>query len=295
VRYIELTATVGVAQAEAAADVLHALTDGGVSIEASFRQHDLESDAVADADGRAAVRAYVRDGDDIDCGAVRATLAAAGVAAEVSARAVDEADWAEAWKEHFHAERFGRIVVVPSWRTHAEMPGDVVLRLDPGMAFGTGQHETTRMCLEALDRRVRPGMHILDVGCGSGILAIAATKLGAARVRALDIDPDCVRITGENARANGCGGVVTASVVTPGAPWWKDGASYDVVVANIIARTIVELAPVFARALEHGGHVIASGIIAEREREVSDALAAVGLRIDGVRALGEWRCIEAVR
>jgi ribosomal protein L11 methyltransferase len=173
----------------------------------------------------------------------------------------------------------------------------VVVTLDPGMAFGTGQHETTRMCLEALERAVRRGARVLDAGCGSGILAIAAAKLGAREVLAIDVDADCVRITGENARLNGVEAIVRARRGSLGDAWPFDEppAAFDVVVANIIARVIVDLSPDLAAALAAGGRLIVSGVIGEREREVCDALTSAGLRIDVVRAMGDWRCIEAVR
>ncbi|MDE3096126.1 MAG: 50S ribosomal protein L11 methyltransferase [Chloroflexota bacterium] len=296
-RYIELSAAVDPACAEAAADVLRALTGGGVAIEAPFTQQDLEAGAVRSADGAALVRAYVADGAR-SASLVRTAadaLRAAGIRAEVTAGAVDEQDWAEAWKEHFHIERFGRVVVVPSWRAYDASPSDIVLTLDPGMAFGTGQHETTRMCMEALGHCVRPGARVLDAGCGSGILAIAAAKLGAAGVLAVDIDPDCVRITGENARANGVDASVRAELARPGDAAWAAAGMFDVVVANIIAATIIDLAPSLVGALAADGRLIVSGIIAAREAEVCAALAGAGARLDGVRAMGAWRCIEAVR
>lgn len=350
--YIEITIAVAAADAERASDVLRAVTQRDVWIETPFTQADLESDAVLSTNGNSLVRGYVDDaadegsgkgGDDPQkdteghrgertevgagsdagraiAGRVREALAAADVAGEVTHGRVAEEDWAEAWKEHFHVERFGeRVVVVPSWREFTPAAADIVLTLDPGMAFGTGQHETTRMCLEALERRVTAGARVLDLGCGSGILSIAAVKLGAREVVALDIDANCVRITRENARANGVSGVVRASEGTlrddpqMGTDGHRiDGArvaaesggaaadpmlleGFDVVVANIIARVIVDLAaPIFA-ALAPGGRLIASGIIAAREDEVTVALCAVGLLVESSRTMGEWRCIEAVR
>lgn len=295
-RYIELTAEVPATDAAFAADVLGAATGAGASIERPFTQPDLESGAIPRADAAAAVRVYLRDA--AAAAGARDALRNAGIDARVSVRDVAEEDWAEAWKEHFDVERFGeRVVIVPTWRTHDARPGDAVVRLDPGMAFGTGQHETTRMCIEALERHVRAGARVLDVGCGSGILSLVAARLGA-RVDAVDIDPDCVRITGENARLNGLGEAIAARAGSAGGAWpFAQPADdrYEVVVANIIASVIVELAPALVRALAPGGRLIASGIIGEREGEVSGALGAAGARIDAVRAMGAWRCIEAVR
>ncbi|MBI5287657.1 MAG: 50S ribosomal protein L11 methyltransferase [Chloroflexi bacterium] len=298
-RYIEIVASVPVADAERAADIMREVTEGGVWIETPFSQHDLESDATIAADGAFVVHAYI-PGDADRGGAVldaKQRLTEAGINTEIEARIVAAEDWAEAWKEHFHVERYGdRIVVVPSWREYAAKDGDVVLTLDPGMAFGTGQHETTRMCLEALEHAVEPGSRLLDVGCGSGILSVAASKLGARDVWAVDVDPICVKVTTENADVNG----VTLRVGrgSMGAAWPFEVAAdarFDVVVANIIARAIVEMAGDLAGALTVGGRLIVSGVIAEREGEVVHALEEQGLRVESVRAMGEWRCIEAVK
>jgi ribosomal protein L11 methyltransferase len=297
VRYVELSVAVDAREAERAADVLGAVTGAGVAIELPFAQATLEDPAVRRSDLPALLRVYVTGEDDTSALRDETSRAfeRAGIAGDATLRLVDEQDWADAWKEHFHVERFGRVVVVPSWRTHAPRPGDVVLTLDPGMAFGTGQHETTRMCLEALSRHVRTGMRVLDAGCGSGILAVAAARLGAADVLATDVDPDCVRIATENAQTNGVAACVRTRAVSPGDDSWSEGERFEVVVANILAGTIIGLAPVFARTLVADGRLIASGIIAAREGEVVRALERAGLRVDTRRALGEWRCIEALR
>jgi ribosomal protein L11 methyltransferase len=297
--YVELTASVAAADADAASALLRTLADGGAWVETPFTQPDLESDAIPDHDAPVQVHVYMRGADDeANASLGRTALSTAGIAAQVSVRRVVEEDWAEAWKEHFHVERFGeRMVVVPSWRAYDPAPDDVILTLDPGMAFGTGQHETTRMCLEAVERAVRPGVRVLDVGCGSGILSLAAAKLGAAGVVALDIDQMCVRVAKENARANGVASIVTVAQGSAGDAWPSDCArpvEFDVVVANIITRVIVELAPALVGALASGGRLIVSGVIEEREREVRAAIGAAGGRVESVRAMGDWRCIEVV-
>lgn len=298
-RYLQLTVSVATQEAEAAAGILCDITGTGVWVEHPFTQADAESDAVVDVSRRARIHAYVSE-ERVAAdwtNDVRAALDRAGVQADVQSRYVAEEQWADAWKEFFHVERYGRIVVVPSWREYDPQPGDVTLTLDPGMAFGTGQHETTRMCLEALDRHVRPGMRVLDVGSGSGILAVAAARLGARSVTAVDIDPVCVRVTQENAAANGVGGVVEAREGSLGAQWpfgVAGARGFDIVVANILAGVIIDMARELALALAPRGRLIASGIIARREQEVAVALAAAGLRVEQAREMGEWRCIEAV-
>ncbi len=222
-------------------------------------------------------------------------------------RPLDEQDWANAWKRYYTIQRIGeRCVIVPSWLTYAPQPQDLVIALDPGMAFGTGLHPTTRLCVGLLEEHVTRSTRVLDLGCGSGVLAIAASLLGAAEVLALDTDHVAVEATRENAAHNGLADkiVVTAGSLgaganfghwlgaaaegTPAASEAVDAGRFDLIVANIIARVHVALAQDYVDALHPGGVLVLSGIIAERETEVLDALAAVALtRIDR-RVEGEW-------
>jgi ribosomal protein L11 methyltransferase len=204
----------------------------------------------------------------------------------LTVRRLAEEDWANAWKEHYHVQHIGRhIVIVPSWREYVAADGDVVISLDPGMAFGTGMHPTTRMCLERLEDTVQPGMTVLDVGTGSAILALAAARLGASSVVALEIDPVAVSAARTNVDINGAADVIT---VRQGSLPLPEPARFDVVVANMIARVIAELAVPLAQSLRQGGLLIASGIIAEREDIVRQSLDKTGLRLLRRDADGDW-------
>jgi ribosomal protein L11 methyltransferase len=204
----------------------------------------------------------------------------------ISVRSVADEDWANAWKEHYHVLRLGkRLVIAPTWRTYDAKPDDVVIRLDPGMAFGTGLHPTTRMCLEKLEEVVRPAVTVLDVGTGSGILALAAARLGAGHVLAVETDPVAVDAAEQNVALNNLSDAIS---VRQGSVPLPQPQQFDIVVANIIARVIAELAPALAAALRPTGVLIASGIIAERSQMVEDALAAAGLSLVQRVTEGDW-------
>jgi ribosomal protein L11 methyltransferase len=299
--YIEISLDVAVPDAERVADVVRIETGRTAWIELPFVQPDLESHATITTGARATVRAYItaREDDSAITERLRQALLSVGIAAHLGSASVAEEDWAEGWKAYFDVERYGeRLVVVPSWRQFQASPKDLVIDLDPGMAFGTGQHETTRMCLEALEQRVKPGDVVLDLGSGSGILSIAAAKLGAREVYALDVDVDCARITADNARRNHVERSVHARAGSLGDAWPFDEAPvnmFDLIVANIVAAPIIDLSRDIADALRPGGRLVTSGIIAERERDVTAALESTGLRVEAVRTDGEWRCLEGLR
>lgn len=219
------------------------------------------------------------DGLDGDSPRLQALLAAHEDAAALLARAaaslglpvppheidrVAEEDWVRKSQAQFPPARFGeRLWVGPTWH---EPPGDVpaIVRLDPGMAFGTGTHPSTRLVLQFLERALRGGERVLDYGCGSGILAIAAAKLGAAAVDAVDVDPDALRTAAENGRAN----AVELRVALPGEPLADE---YDMVLANILAQPLILLAPVLARLTRRGGLIALSGLLASQADEVASA------------------------
>jgi ribosomal protein L11 methyltransferase len=188
----------------------------------------------------------------------------------------NDADWQNAWKEHFTLLRVGeRLVIKPSWIDYEPGEGDILVELDPGLAFGTGYHPTTYTCLEALEKLVNPGVLALDLGCGSGILTIAAVKLGAQRVVALDIDPQAVQASRQNFRHTGIEDQVDLDQGSLPHPLAPQGA-FDLVVANISSRGIRERAPDLLPALKPDGTLVASGIIDEQIPDTREALLKAG-------------------
>jgi len=238
------------------------------------------------------VVAHVPDDDDAPA-AIEATeralwhLQAFGLrpVGALRTRRVDDGDWTDAWRAHYVPQRVGRVVVVPSWLDEPLGPGEVAITLDPGMAFGTGLHPTTRGCLHLLQQVAPMPADVLDVGCGSGILALAALQLGAERATGLDTDPLAVSATRENAERNGLGDRVTVFAGTlPPTP----DARYPLVLANLVAAVLIELAPRLAAHLAPGGVLLASGIIEPRAAEVIDAMRVAGLAVMERSDDGEW-------
>lgn len=206
----------------------------------------------------------------------------------ISETRIDEEDWANNWKQYYKPLPIGRrLLVCPSWEKEGLSPdlqqGRKVLLMDPGMAFGTGAHHTTRMCLELLDKRVKEGDAVLDIGCGSGILAIAALLLGADHAQCVDIDPVAERVVHENLVTNGIEDarctVRTGNFITDERLRKAVGNGYDIVVANIVASVIIALAPFVPALLKKGGLFMTSGIIDERAEEVAAALERAGFAI----------------
>lgn len=214
---------------------------------------------------------------------------------DLQTRQVDEEDWANAWKAYFPVMRLGRrIVIKPSWHDYAAQGDDVVVEIDPGQAFGTGQHPSTALCLEALEDLPLPGAQVLDVGTGSGILALAAAGLGASRVVALDVDPVAVRVARENVARGPWAGAIEVregTLATAVAP----GERFAVCAANLIANLVVDLAPSLHVHLQAGGALVAGGILNERADEVAAALRAAGFATLQPREREGWTAILARR
>ena len=303
--WLELTVHADVEAVEAVSEILGRVAPGGTTVEPAFELVDEGLGARLDPSRPSIVRAYVpaRDAAAAERAAADAAEALGHLQAfglrtigDLTTRLVNEEDWADAWKAHFPVLRVGgRLVIRPTWLEHDPAPDDVVLDLDPGMAFGTGLHPTTRLCLAAMeaaaDRGSLSAARVLDVGCGSGILAIAAAKLGATDVLGVDIDPIAVEATLANAATNGLGGTIDARVgsLPTGEP------AHDVVLANLIASVLVALAGDLAAELRPRGVLVGSGIFVDREADVRSAFADNGLDVTARTIEGDWVALEAVR
>lgn len=295
--WLELALEVEGIDAETVADILRQACPGGTAIEPSYR-FDAASDAyVVDGDALALVRGYLPAGSDVR--RLRRSLRLALAAAPLLApprwrrlRRLREASWQDSWKRYFGLQRIGqRLVIKPSWVSYTSAASEAVIEIDPGMAFGTGQHPTTRLCLRALESAVRPGMRVLDVGCGTGILAIAAAKLGASSVLALDIDPQAAQAASRNVAANGVGAVVDVREGT-----LEGGAGgFHLIVANIGALTLERLAPAVARSLVPSGVAILSGFLQDAVQGLARAYEAAGLTVRRVEGDGVWRAMVCER
>lgn len=230
------------------------------------------------------VRGYLPVDERLEATLLRLKEAAAR---ELTIRFVAEEDWANAWKQHFKPQRIGeRMVIKPSWEDYTPQPNDLVIEMDPGMAFGTGLHATTRLCLRALETHLKPGETLADVGTGSGILAIGGVLLGAPTAVATDIDPLAVRIAQENIDRNHLGDRIRAEerALPPEGP-------FDVVVANILPDVILGMAEELIGATRKGGLLIVSGIIEGRADEVRLGLQERGVTVVETQAEGEWVAI----
>jgi ribosomal protein L11 methyltransferase len=335
--WLELAVICDPEAVEAVSEILVRAAPGGVSVEPGFTLVDEGLGAVVDPAAPATVRAYL---PARDAGAARRAAAEADRAlghlqafglreiGELRTQVVHESDWATAWKRHVGVLRIGRrIVIRPTWRRHRRRPGDVVIAMDPGMAFGTGLHPTTRLCLAGIERWADEGLlggragglgrgptgpragareavtgpgspeassgpaRLLDVGCGSGVLAIAAGLLGAGDLVGVDTDPIAIEATLANARRNRVARRLRA---------WRgslpSGAGpFDLVVANLIASLLVALAADLAAELRPGGRLLASGIFVDREAAVREALEGAGLCVLRRDAEGDWVALEARR
>ena len=304
--WLELAVDADLEAVEAVSEILTRFAPGGTSVEPAFELVDEGLAARLDAARPAIVRAYLPASD---AAAARAAvdgvrdaighLQAFGLRpiGDLRVSVVHESDWAHAWKRHFPVLRIGRrIVIRPTWRRHRRLPDDVVVALDPGMAFGTGLHPTTRLCLAGVERladegRLTADARGLDVGVGSGILAITAVRLGLGSMLGVDTDPIAISATRRNAARNG----VARRVPARQGSLPSGAGPFDVVLANLIASVLIALAQGLHDELRAGGRLLASGIFIDREPEVRAAFEAVGLRIRSGEREGEWVALDVER
>lgn len=212
--------------------------------------------------------------------------------AELRISAEDDSQWKDKWKEFFKPARISeKIVVKPTWERYVKEEGDVVIEIDPGMAFGTGTHETTSLCLKLIEKYMKTGDKVLDVGCGSGILSVGAALLGAGEVLAVDIDPEAVKVSEENVMLNGCGEKIKARYGN-----LVEGIDFkaDLIAANLMVDLVMILSPHAAKHLEKGGAYISSGILTEKKEQVAGAIEDCGFKIKEIREDGMWCAIAAV-
>lgn len=299
-RWLELTVEVDIEAVEAVSEIFGRLGRGAAVRPTQLIRDPTDELAVReDPTAPYLVTAHVRD--DVEAPAAidrteRALwhLQAFGLrpVGELRVTPVDDADWAEAWKQHYTPQRIGRIVVVPSWLDEPIGADEIALRLDPGMAFGTGLHPTTRGCLALLQRMGPMPERVLDVGSGSGILAIAALALGAGSVACLDTDPIAVDATLANAAVNGFASRIAATRGT--LPAVAD-EQVPLVLANLVAAILVQLADRLAAHTAADGTLLASGIIAPRANEVVAALEGAGFAVAERLDDGEWVSLRATR
>jgi ribosomal protein L11 methyltransferase len=287
--WLEVSVTAENEAAEAVAEVLSRYARRGVVIEAGPEGWNA---------GPVVIRAYLPADDQLQANKrrVKEALGHLDQISPVSVptfRSIAEEDWSKAWKERLTVMHIGRhIVIRPSWLDYVPAPDDVVVQLDPGMAFGTGLHPTTQMCLTVLEELAQPESRVLDMGTGSGILAIAAAKLGAGHVLALDNDPVAVKTARDNMIVNDVQDVV--SVLCGSLAEVLE--IYDLVVVNILANVIIEMMQEgLATRVYPGGKVIIAGIIDDQEPKIVAAMERQGLTLVGRQQLEDWVCLVAER
>ncbi|MEG1381753.1 MAG: 50S ribosomal protein L11 methyltransferase [Ruthenibacterium sp.] len=294
--WTDLKTTVPADFAEIAENIATEIAGGGIYIE-DYRDLETQVQAMAHVDlieqdlllkSRTEVIIHLYIAPDTNFAKIAAILQDRLQRAEVPFKletlGVRQEDWESGWKAYYHPLTIGeRLAIVPSWEPYET--DRIVITLDPGMAFGTGTHETTALCLAALDTLVQGGERVLDIGTGSGILAIAALKLGASEAEGVDIDPMCVRTAGENAALNG---VAEHFKVLIGDLSDKASGTYDIICANIVANAIKSLVPCVPVLLKKHGIFMASGIIDTRKDEVIAAIEATGLAVVTVKEEHGW-------
>jgi ribosomal protein L11 methyltransferase len=300
-RWIEVSMTVDPELAEAVSELISRFVSNGVVVESGVTYNDAEDEGTPF--GPARVYGYLAIDEYIDETRQRLEeglwpLSQIHPLPEPTYRTIEDEDWMAAWKKHYHPIQIGkRLLILPAWIDDPNQ-GRIAVKIDPSMAFGTGTHPSTQLCMEMLEAAVQPGRAVIDVGCGSGILSIGAVKLGAVLVLAVDIDNAAIRSTKENAQANGVleqieTGIGSVKEIIEGrftihrAP---------LVLANILAPVIIRLFDDgLANLVTPGGKIVLSGILAEQAQGVIDAAEKMGLRKEEIRQNGDWVAILLVK
>ncbi len=302
--YVELTVKTSHEASELVSDILSEYSDGGVfvsdvqdvlDLEKSGRAWDYADDGIFNADSGVLVKAFfpteqakdVIKNVELDLIALRERSCFDLGSLETSKRLIDGDFWREQWKEHFKPIHIGKIVIVPEWIKYEKKDGETIVYLDSNMAFGTGEHETTSMCVEYLLKYVQPEDTVLDVGCGSGILGITACKLGAKEVIMTDIDECAVTASNHNMQLNG----VTNGTVLLKNLLDDNTVKGDVIVCNIMAEVLIFFAPYIGNNLNKSGKIILSGILADRLEKVKTAYLEQGFTFVEQKIKGEWSAL----
>ena len=306
--YSEIVFTVDSKDKEIASDIVGMLNCGGIYIE---DYTDLEDDPTVKQVGRVDEALLEKDKTKVllhvyadehtsveNCLAfVSDRFSSENITYEVEIKHVDEEDYANSWKQYYKPIKIGnRVVIVPEWEPYEKADGEITVTLNPGMAFGTGTHETTSMCIEALQDIVFEGDEVLDIGCGSGILSVTALLCGANRADATDIDRNAVNVAYENAELNGVKDRLHATednILSAESPIRTAGKKYNVVIANIVADVIIEICGFVKTLIKPYGCFVASGIISERLDDVVKAMNDNGLCVAAIHEKRGWNCIIA--
>ena len=306
--YSEIVFTVDSKDKDIASDIVGMLNCGGIYIEdytdleddPTVKQVGIVDEALLEKDKtKVLLHVYADEHTSVeDCIAfVSDRFSSENITYEVEIKHVDEEDYANSWKQYYKPIKIGnRIVVVPEWEPYEKADGEITVTLNPGMAFGTGTHETTSMCIEALQDIVFEGDEVLDIGCGSGILSVTALLCGANRADATDIDRNAVNVAYENAELNGVKDRLHATednILSAESPIRTAGKKYNVVIANIVADVIIEICGFVKTLIKPYGCFVASGIISERLDDVVKVMNDNGLCVAAIHEKRGWNCIIA--
>ena len=293
--WTKLTVTGKVADLDTISSVM-SMIDNGLMIEdySDFSLNgmygELVDDAILNAD-RDTVKVSVFVPEERSLAECRSfiteRLSVLSVSAEISVEGMREEDWAESWKQYYKPVHLGKITVVPAWEDYTPSDDEVIIKMDPGMAFGTGTHETTRLVIRLMQDEIFGGERVLDMGTGSGILSICAAKLGAKSCNAYDIDPVTVKVARENARDGGCDNItVGVSDLLKGVDLSE--GKYDICLANIVADIILRMLPDINNYVKPEGKIILSGIISPRADEIREAVRKYGYKIIKEETENDW-------